>query len=285
MNAKKNVLGRGLGALMEDAGNKHEEGRFRDIPIEQIEANPYQPRTKFDQESLDELASSIKRLGIIQPITVRKTGESKYQLISGERRYRASLIAELETIPAYVRESGDNEMLEMALVENIQREDLDSIEIALSYKRLIEECKLTQEEMSERVGKKRTTITNYLRLLKLPPEIQLGLRENRISMGHARAIINVEDPETQIMLFEQILRYDFSVRRIEEIVRDLSSKQQEPKKSKKKSPSMKEARKKISAYLGCKVTISPRDDGSGKISLSYESEKDFRLLFEKLTKR
>ncbi len=284
MNAKKNVLGRGLGALIEDAGSKHEEGMFREVPLEQIDANPYQPRTKFDQESLNELASSIQRIGIVQPVTVRKTGDNKYQLISGERRYRACAIAGLTHIPAYIRESGDNEMLEMALVENIQREDLNSIEIALSYKRLIEECSLTQEELSERVGKKRTTITNYLRLLKLPPEIQLGLREDKISMGHARAIISVDDSETQIMLFEQILRYDFSVRRIEEIVRNLSTEQQETKKKKKKSPSQKEARKKISAAMGCKVTITSRDNGSGKVSLTYENDQEFRSIYEKLTK-
>lgn len=282
MNAKKNVLGRGLGALIEDAGNKHDEGRFREIPLEHITANPYQPRTHFDEESLNELASSISRLGIVQPVTVRKTSDNEYQLISGERRYRASQIAGLTHIPAYVRESGDNEMLEMALVENIQREDLDAIEIALSYKRLIDECKLTQEEMSERVGKKRTTITNYLRLLKLPPEIQLGLRENKISMGHARAIISVEEPDTQLMLFEQILRYDFSVRRIEEIVRNLSNEQQEKPKQKKKMPSQKEVKKKISAALGCKVTINSREDGSGRISLTYSSEKEFKNLYEKL---
>lgn len=284
MNAKKNVLGRGLGALIEDAGSKHEEGMFREIPLEQIDANPYQPRSKFDQEGLNELASSIQRIGIVQPITVRKIGDNKYQLISGERRYRACSIAGLTHIPSYVRESGDNEMLEMALVENIQREDLNSIEIALSYKRLIEECSLTQEELSERVGKKRTTITNYLRLLKLPPEIQLGLREDKISMGHARAIINVDDSETQIMLFEQILRYDFSVRRIEEIVRNLSTEQQEIKKKKKKSPSQKEARRKIAAAMGCKVTITSRDNGGGKISLTYENDQEFRSIYEKLTK-
>jgi len=285
MNAKKNVLGRGLGALMEDAGNKHDEGRFRDILMDQIEANPYQPRTKFDEESLKELASSIMRIGIVQPVTVRKIGENKYQLISGERRYRASLIANLTNIPAYVRESDDKEMLEMALVENIQREDLDAIEIALSYKRLIEECSITQEELSDRVGKKRTTITNYLRLLKLPPEIQLGLRESKISMGHARAIISVEEPDTQIMLYEQILRYDFSVRKIEEIVRNLSNEQQTNKKPVKKTPSQKEARKKISAAMGCKVNITSRDDGSGKIVLVYRDEEEFRSLFGKLVKR
>lgn len=285
MNAKKNVLGRGLGALIDDAPNKHDEGRFREIPLSQIVANPYQPRTKFDEESLKELSTSIARIGIIQPVTVRKTDESQYQLISGERRYRASLLAGLETIPAYVRESGDNEMLEMALVENIQREDLDAIEIALSYRRLIEECKLTQEEMSERVGKKRTTITNYLRLLKLPPEIQLGLRENKISMGHARSIISVDDPETQLMLYEQILRYDFSVRRIEEIVRNLSNEQESPAKEKKKAPSQKEAKKKIASALGCKVNISTRDNGSGKITLAFTNEEEFRSLYGKLVKR
>ena len=284
MNAKKNVLGRGLGALIEDAGSRTESGNTREIYITQIVANPFQPRTKFDEESLKELAASIERIGIIQPVTVRKTGEDQYQLISGERRFRASQLAGLTTIPAYVRESDDTGMLEMALVENIQREDLDAIEIALSYQRLIEECQLTQETMSERVGKKRTTVTNYLRLLKLPPEIQLGIREDKISMGHARALVSIEDTDTQIMLFEQILRYDFSVRRIEEIVRNLSHEQEDKKPRRKKSTSQKEARSKIAASLGCKVTINAKDNGTGKITLAFNNQEEYEKLVEKLSK-
>jgi len=284
MTAKKNVLGRGLGALIEsaDTSNREYEG-VNEISILQIEVNPFQPRTHFNEEAIEDLSESIKRLGIIQPITVRKISENSYQLISGERRLRACKLAKLATIPAFIRESDDKGMLEMALVENIQREDLDSIEVAISYQRLIDECNLTQEELSERVGKKRATITNYLRLLKLPPEIQLGIRQNQISMGHARALINVSDPETQIMIYEQIIRYDFSVRKVEEIVRNLSLEETPQKKSKQsKKINFTDDKKTISTTLGCRVSIIADDSGKGKISLSFKNNDEYSKLIAKL---
>jgi ParB family chromosome partitioning protein len=218
--AKKNALGRGLGALLQNpdtdvtsrGGDSALVGSISTIPIAQIEANPFQPRTHFDQEKLDELAASIRQLGIIQPITVRKLGYDKYQLISGERRFRASQLAGLDEVPAFIRIANDQAMLEMALVENIQRHELDAIEVALSYQRLIEECDLTQEALSERVGKQRSTIANYLRLLKLPPEIQKGIANGEVTMGHARALIGIEDPLEQLQLYKQIITEQLSVR-------------------------------------------------------------------------
>lgn len=286
MNVKKSVLGRGLEALIEDANTQRKDfDGINKILISKIETNPFQPRTHFDEELLNELAESIKELGIIQPVTVRKIADNKYQLISGERRLRASKIAGLEEIPAFVREADDNGMLEMALVENIQREDLDAIEVAVSYNRLIDECKLTQEKLSERVGKQRSTITNYLRLLKLPPEIQLGLRQRKISMGHARALINVEDNETQIMIFHQILRYDFSVRKVEDVVRELSTVSDKPATPRTKlTAELKQLREKISKQLKCKVDVKKSADGIGKIVLSFQNDKEFNKLINHLTK-
>lgn len=286
MNVKKSVLGRGLEALIEDANTQRKDfDGINKILISKIETNPFQPRTHFDEELLNELAESIKELGIIQPVTVRKIADNKYQLISGERRLRASKIAGLEEIPAFVREADDNGMLEMALVENIQREDLDAIEVAVSYNRLIDECKLTQEKLSERVGKQRSTITNYLRLLKLPPEIQLGLRHRKISMGHARALINVEDNETQIMIFHQILRYDFSVRKVEDVVRELSTVSDKPATPRTKlTAELKQLREKISKQLKCKVDVKKSADGIGKIVLSFQNDKEFNKLINHLTK-
>ncbi|MBI5539597.1 MAG: ParB/RepB/Spo0J family partition protein [Bacteroidia bacterium] len=286
MNVKKSVLGRGLEALIQDANTQRKDfDGINKIQISKIEANPFQPRTHFDEELLIELAESIKELGIIQPVTVRKIADNKYQLISGERRLRASKIAGLEEIPAFVREADDNGMLEMALVENIQREDLDAIEVAVSYNRLIDECKLTQEKLSERVGKQRSTITNYLRLLKLPPEIQLGLRQRKISMGHARALINVEDNETQIMIFHQILRYDFSVRKVEDVVRELSAVNEKNVTPRTKlTAELKQLREKVSKQLKCKVDMRKTADGNGKIILSFQNEKEFQKLINHLTK-
>ena len=197
---KRNALGRGLGALIEENDIRSNNPVSNEVAINEIEANPFQPRIHFDEDALNDLATSIKELGIIQPITLRKLSNNKYQIIAGERRFRAAKIAGLNTIPAFVREAGDETMLEMALVENIQREDLDAIEIALSYQRLIDECKLTQETLSDKVGKKRSTISNYLRLLRLPAVIQKAIREQEITMGHARALINIQEPETQIMV-------------------------------------------------------------------------------------
>ena len=225
---KRTGLGRGLGALIEtsDYDNRREESNelssFGEIEIAQIVANPYQPRTEFDVEALNELAQSIREIGIIQPLTVRRMSDHEYQLISGERRFRASQLAGLEKVPAYIRDATDNQMLELALVENIQREDLNALEIAISYQRLIDECNLTQEMLSERVGKKRATISNYLRLLKLPSVIQLALRDKVISMGHARALLGVDEANAQIGIFEQITLNDLSVRRVEELVRKIN---------------------------------------------------------------
>ena len=225
---KKKVLGRGLSALLENTPDEHPEGDLAQVrtagaisrvPVQMIESNPFQPRQHFDETELHELALSISEHGIIQPLTLRKVDHNKYQLIAGERRLRACLMAGLTRIPAYVRTADDVAMLEMALVENIQRQDLDPIEVAISYQRLIEECNLTQENLSTRVGKQRSTIANYLRLLKLPAEIQLGLRNAQLSMGHARTLINIEDPAIQLVIYHKILANNLSVRKIEELVR------------------------------------------------------------------
>jgi ParB family transcriptional regulator, chromosome partitioning protein len=228
-NIKKPALGRGLSALLENSKtdittkvqgeNAPVANSVSVLLITQIETNPFQPRTHFEEEALQDLANSIKQHGIIQPITVRKLGYDKYQLISGERRYRASQIAGLKEVPAYIRVANDQSVLEMALVENIQREDLDAIEISLSYKRLIEECNLTQEQLAEKVSKQRSTVTNYLRLLKLPAQVQLGIRDGLISMGHARAIINIDNPSTQLDIYKQIIDQELSVRATEELAR------------------------------------------------------------------
>ena len=223
--AKKSALGKGLGALIKQSETEIPESQTNateKIDIRKIEVNPYQPRTNFDQEALEELAASIKQLGIIQPITVREIGDEQYQIISGERRYRASLIAGLTEMPAYIRHADDNNMLELALVENIQREDLDAIEVAISYQRLIDECCLTQENVSERVGKKRSTIANYLRLLKLPAEIQLSIRQGQLNMGHARALVNIEQTEQQLLLLHDIVENGLSVRQVEIAVRQIN---------------------------------------------------------------
>jgi ParB family transcriptional regulator, chromosome partitioning protein len=220
---KRSALGRGLGALIDDADKVKEQiSGVADVELSRIVANPYQPRTNFDQEALEELAVSIREIGLIQPITLRRTDDNKYQIIAGERRFRAAQIAGLTRIPAFIRDVDNDSMLEMALVENIQREDLNPVEIGLSYQRLIEECNLTQENLSARLGKKRSTVANYLRLLKLPAIIQKGLVDRELSMGHARALISIEEPDMQVMIFEQIKKYDFSVRKVEEVVRHLT---------------------------------------------------------------
>jgi len=234
--AKKNVLGRGLDALIERSEVDNNIRREpNEIPVELIEANPYQPRENFQEEALNELANSIKELGVIQPITVRIVEGKKFQLIAGERRLRASKIAGLKNIPAYIRTANDQELLLMALIENIQREDLDAIEIAISYQRSIQECNLTQDELSKRIGKKRATVSNYMRLLNLPAKIQAGIKNNKLSMGHARALLSLKDQDTMLMLFEQVLKYDFSVRKLEEIIREINADNQKenPKKTNK----------------------------------------------------
>ena len=280
MAAKRNALGRGLGALIDDA-EKMKSAGISEIELSKIEANPFQPRSKFDNEALEELAASIREIGLIQPITLRKVAENKFQIIAGERRFRAAQIAGMETIPAYVRKAKDDGMLEMALVENIQREDLDAIEIAVSYQRLMEELKFTQEEMSSRVGKKRSTIANYLRLLKLPAIIQKGLREKVISMGHARAIINIEDSDTQIMIYDQIVKHGFSVRKVEEIVRNLNESSDENSKSSKRGGLPKEyqiIKKQLDKIFSSQIGFSMNEKGKGKITIPFKSANDLERI-------
>ncbi|HNX78861.1 MAG TPA: ParB/RepB/Spo0J family partition protein [Prolixibacteraceae bacterium] len=256
-----------------------------DVEISKIEANPYQPRTTFDEEKLEELAASIREIGLIQPITLRKTEGEKFQIITGERRFRAAQLAGLTRIPSFIREAGNDAMLEMALVENIQREDLNPIEISLSYQRLLDECNLTQETLSTRVGKKRSTVANYLRLLRLPAEIQKGLREKQISVGHAKALINLEDEETQIMLFRQILRYDFSVRKIEEIVREFGEQEKEKKETKNKTgvpEFLKPIQEQLKEFFSVPVKISADVEGKGKITIAFNSEDELRKIVKSI---
>lgn len=290
---KKQALGRGLSALLKDPENDIQSvqdknadkviGNIIELDIDFIEVNPFQPRTNFSEESIRELASSIKELGIIQPITVRKLDFNKYQLVSGERRYRASKLVGLETIPAYIRIANDQESLEMALVENIQRQDLDPIEIALSYQRLIDEINLTQEQMSERVGKKRSTIANYLRLLKLDPIIQTGMRDGFISMGHGRALITIEDQASQLDIYENILANKLSVRETEELVRNYSS-SPESKTSINKTTEedipkyIKKGITAFSEYFGHKIDVKVSKNGRGKITIPFHSEEDFNRI-------
>ncbi len=302
MSTKRNVLGRGLSALLENAktditNTKLENegkvvGAIANIEISNIEANPFQPRTNFEEEALNELASSIKEHGIIQPITVRKLGYDKYQLISGERRFRASQIAGLTSVPAYIRIANDQAMLEMALVENIQRENLDSIEVAISYKRLIEECSLTQEQLSQKVSKQRSTITNYLRLLKLPVEIQLAIRNNDISMGHARALINIEDPDKQLDIYQQIVLNNLSVREAEDLARGAKAEttvisgnnNTTHKKSSKGKLSFEQLKvvDDLRAVFNTKVNINRETNGRGKIVIPFKSDNDLKRILDLL---
>ena len=280
---KKQALGRGLSALLKDTSvsdtfNDAVVGSIIEISLENIQVNPYQPRTYFDEESLRELASSIKELGVIQPITVRKIGDS-FQLVSGERRFRASKLIGNKSIPAYIRTANDQEMLEMALVENIQRKNLDPIEIALSYQRLIDEIQLTQEELSVRVGKKRSTVTNYLRLLKLDPILQTGMRDGFISMGHGRALINVKSSEDQLAIYEKILREKLSVRQTEELVKSLKIEATGPNEIKKHLPKyIKDSLLEINSYLGHNINITVNSKGKGKISIPFHSQEDFERI-------
>lgn len=292
---KRPALGRGLSALLESektdvtANSEHSElprtaGSIAEIEIAQIEANPFQPRTKFEEEALAELAQSIKELGIIQPVTVRKLGYDKFQLISGERRFRASQLAGLTKVPAFIRIANDQSMLEMALVENIQRAELDAIEVAISYQRLIDECKLTQEELSQRVGKKRSTIANYLRLLKLPAEIQNGIRTSRISMGHARALINLETAEAQLEAFQQILSENLSVRKTEEL-----AKNKKVSASTRKAPvslpltlNDKKIRSNLSNHFNVDVKFQRKEEEKGKIIIPFESEEELEDILKRM---
>lgn len=287
---KKKALGRGLSALLNDPQNdiKSAEdknadkvvGSIVELSLEAIEVNPFQPRTSFSEDALKELASSIKELGVIQPITVRKLDFNKYQLVSGERRYRASKMLGLETIPSYIRIANDQESLEMALVENIQRQDLDPIEVALSYQRLLDEIDLTQEELSDRVGKNRSTIANYLRLLKLDPIIQTGMRDGFLSMGHGRALINISSTDIQLEVYEQILKDKLSVRETEALVRRIQDKSKNPKT--KSEPTVDEkkqkALKQISSYFGAKVELKVNKKGNGKLIVPFSSDEDFQRI-------
>jgi len=289
---KKQALGRGLSALLKDPENDIKSvedknadkvvGNIIELDLESIEINPFQPRTNFNEETLQELAKSIKELGVIQPITVRKLDFNKYQLISGERRLRASKLIGLKSIPAYIRLANDNESLVMALVENIQRHDLDPIEVAISYQRLIEEINLTQEELSERVGKKRSTIANYLRLLKLDPIIQTGMRDGFISMGHGRALINIDNQDIQSDIYHKVVTQNLSVRETEALVKNYqdSLKPKIAKPAKSNSFDIKEEEKKAFAnYFGTKVDVKVAG-GKGKITIPFHSEEDFNRILK-----
>lgn len=292
--AKKPVLGRGLDALITIEEVKTEgSSSINEISLSEIKANPDQPRRVFDEEALNELATSIRQIGVIQPITLRQVEDGSYQIIAGERRYRASLLAGLETIPAYIRTAKDETVMEMALIENIQREDLNSIEIALAYQNLIESYNLTQEKLSERVGKKRTTIANYLRLLKLPAEIQMGIRDKKIDMAHARTIVTLEDAAAQLEIYELILDEGLSVRKVEEYVRAIAKGEkledilkedkvvETVKKSgvKKATPEEFDILKKhLAKFFQSKVQLTCNEQGKGKISIPFKSEEELERI-------
>jgi len=291
---RKNALGRGLGALLDDAPASSTSSTeklttdvtpvnsINEIDLLDIEANPFQPRTKFDEEALTELAESIKVQGIIQPITVRKLNERKYQLISGERRYHAAKLAGLLRIPAYVRTANDQQMLEMALIENIQRENLNAIEIALSYQRLLTECELRQEDLGDRVGKKRSTVTNYLRLLKLPPDVQASIRDGQLGMGHARALVNIENIDQQLDIYKRILKDDLSVRKVEELVKKLKDKSEEAPKPVKPQLNyeLKQVQDRLSSHFGSRVIIQNDAGNKGSIKIPYLSHEDLNRILE-----
>ena len=293
---KKQALGRGLSALLkdpendiksaEDKGADKVVGNIVELDLEVIEVNPFQPRSSFNEDALKELASSIRELGVIQPITVRKLSFNKYQLVSGERRFKASKLVGLETIPAYIRIANDQESLEMALVENIQREDLDPIEIALSYQRLIDEIDLTQEQMSDRVGKNRSTIANYLRLLKLDPIIQTGMRDGFLSMGHGRALINIDDTAAQLDIYEKIVADSLSVRATESLVKTYKSSgsSSSPAKKTKIPDFMSKGKNEIAEYFGAKVDVRVAKKGNGRLIIPFSSEEDFKRI-QKLIQR
>ena len=311
--AKKSALGKGLGALIKQSETEIRERQANatsTIDLRDIEVNPYQPRTGFDQEALEELAASIRQLGIIQPITVRETDNGKYQIISGERRYRASQIAGLAEIPAYIRQADDNNMLELALVENIQREDLDAMEVAISYQRLIDECQLTQENLSERVGKKRSTIANYLRLLKLPAEIQLAIKQGKLNMGHARALINIEQTDHQLQLLHDIIENGLSVRQVEMAVRQINHPESEsqveempastseneqvsensagkiiyedtrPSAYVPTNEELQQLKEQLSRYFGAKVNLKRYATGAGRVVIPFRTDAELQYILQ-----
>ncbi|GCC50204.1 chromosome partitioning protein ParB [Chryseotalea sanaruensis] len=299
--SKKKALGRGLNALLSDndttdrleaemavanvAPPSSPRSGINEILISEIETNPFQPRTHFDEDALLELAESIKVHGIIQPITVRRLAHNQYQLISGERRFQASKLAGLEMIPAYIRAADDQQMLEMALIENIQRENLNAIEIALSYQRLLTECNLKQEQLGERVGKNRATVTNYLRLLKLPPDIQIAVRDNRITMGHARAIINVDSADQQLYIFKKTLAEELSVRKVEELVREMSGAKTESAPAQIQAggsaaaKEMSQLQSKLSSHFSTRVMVKS-DGRKGEIKIPFVSVEDLNRILD-----
>lgn len=295
--AKRPALGRGLDALitMDDVRTEGSSS-INEVPLSLIQPNPDQPRHVFDEEALRELAVSIKQLGVIQPITLRKIDEENYQIIAGERRYRASMIAQLKSIPAYIKTADDENVMEMALIENIQREDLNSIEVALAYQNLIETYSLTQEQLSERIGKKRTTIANYLRLLKLPAEIQVAIRDKRIDMAHARTLVTIENPEVQLDVYKLILNEDLSVRKVEEYVRAINKgdtleeiiKEKEVVNLAKKGNINKATpeefdilKKHLSKFFDAKVQLTCNDKGKGKITIAFSSDEELERIITK----
>jgi ParB family chromosome partitioning protein len=289
---KKNALGRGLGALIEGVEKEVLEKKVeanQEIAVDLIDGNPYQPRTHFDEQSISELAASVSKLGIVQPLTLREAPGGRYQLIAGERRLRAAKLAGLTHVPAYIRTADDQAMLELALVENIQREDLDAVEVAISFQRLIEECTLTQEQLSERVGKQRSTVANYLRLLKLPAEIQLGIRNRQLTMGHARTLINIEDPKKQIEVYYKIIDSDLSVRMTEELVRSLQAESaKDPAKAERKkklNQDFTQLSEHLNRLFSAKVSFRINEEGKGKIVIPFDNPGEMeRILgiFDKL---
>ncbi len=283
--AQKKALGRGLGALIDGVEKEVLEKKVEanlEIDISTIEFNPFQPRTRFNEEALNELAASMKELGIVQPLTVREKGDGTYQLIAGERRLRAARIAGLKTVPAFIRTADDQSMLELALVENIQREDLDAIEIAISYQRLIDECNLTQEQLSERVGKQRSTVANYLRLLKLPAEIQLGIRDKQLTMGHAKTLVNIKDIDQQIKVYYQVVEEELSVRKTEELVRQMQvEKLKDPSKASRKkqlNQDFEELSGHLSKVFNSEVVFRINNKGQGKIVIPFEDSDDMERI-------
>lgn len=296
-NKKRIGLGRGLGALLEDSENLQSSARqgsdslggldgvnlMEEIPLEFIETNPYQPREHFEQSALQDLAESIRVQGIIQPITVRKVAPRKFQLISGERRLQASKIAGLVRIPAYVRTADDQQMIEMALIENIQRENLNAIEIALSYKRLMEECNLRQEDLGSRVGKNRSTVTNYMRLLKLPPHIQVAIRDSKISMGHARCLISVENVEVQQQLFLKTISEEWSVRRLEDAVRQSAAPPIDTpvgSSASVKASDLQQWQGQLAAFFHASVSLKMNEQGKGEMKIAFKSKEELMKVLE-----
>ncbi len=283
-NMKRSALGRGLDSLISmDDIRTEGSSAINEIELSLITPNPDQPRTFFDEEALEELAASIRELGIIQPLTLRKTGNDQYQIISGERRYRAALIAGLDSVPAYIRTANDSELTEMALIENIQREDLNAIEIALTFKKLIDQYNLTQERLSARIGKKRTTVANFLRLLKLPAEVQLGLRDRRVDMGHARALLAVENPKMQLKLYNEIIKNGLSVRQVEELAKQYNElSPDDPDKKTPHSESISKEYELLKKHLAqsfrTPVQFSCNKQGKGKITFPFKNEEELERL-------